>query len=68
MPCNGHLVRDIEKQFRDRNLRGISDTNAVRIKDRDWPEARPRERPLSPQSGQSNAGRDPFEFSPPAAN
>jgi hypothetical protein len=33
------MVCDIEKQFRDRNLRGISDTKAVRIKDRDWPEA-----------------------------
>jgi hypothetical protein len=33
------LVRDIEKQFRDRNLRGISDTKAARIKDRDWLEA-----------------------------
>jgi hypothetical protein len=36
------LVRDIEKQFRDRNLRGTSDTKAVRIKDRGWPEARRR--------------------------
>ena len=44
-------MRDIEKQFRDRNLRGISDAKAVRIKDRDCPEARPRERPLSPKSG-----------------
>ena len=46
LACNGHLVRDIEKQFRDWNLRGISDAKAVRIKDRDWLEARPREWPL----------------------
>jgi hypothetical protein len=39
MPATAHLVRDIEKQFRDRNLRGISDTKAVRIKDRGRPEA-----------------------------
>jgi hypothetical protein len=32
-------VGDIEKQFRDRNLHGISDTKAARIKDRDWPAA-----------------------------